>query len=163
MEPAGVERTLTDLYDAHGARLYRYALVLLASRRDAEDAVQNVFVRLAGQNGQLARLREPLAYLVRSVRNEAISCLRRRRRISEQEPAEDLVTAAEPAVDDDRRRRLQEGLKRLPSEQREAIALHAFEGLTFGEIGEFLGESPHTIASRYRLGVARLARWLRDE
>lgn len=164
MEPADVERILACLYDAHGARLYRYALVLLASPRDAEDAVQNVFVRLASHNGQLAQVRDPLAYLVRSVRNEAMTCLRRQRRFAKRETsAVDLVTAAEPPLEDDRRRSLRQALIRLPPQQREAVALHSFEGLTFAEIGAALNESPHTIASRYRLGVSRLARWLRDE
>jgi RNA polymerase sigma-70 factor, ECF subfamily len=156
-------RPLAELYDGHGAGLYRYALVLVGREKDAEDVVQNVFARLAAQDGHLAGIRDARAYLFRAVRNEAASWLRDRLRRRETclQTADYLVSAG-PKVSDDRRRRLGRALDRLPAEQREAVALHAFEGMTFAEVGGLLGESPNTVASRYRLAVARLTEWLRE-
>lgn len=166
METPGVERLLTKLYDAHGARLYRYALVLVGSQRDAEDVVQDVFVRLAAHD-DLGLIRDSQAYLFAAIRNEAATCLRRRQRRARHETdmdeADYLIRTTEPAPVDYRKRCIAEALRRLPSNQRVAIALHAFEGLTFAEAGALLGESPHTMASRYRLGVARLTDWLHTE
>ena len=157
------ERRLARTYDAYGGRLYRYALVLLQRPRDAEDAVQNVFVRLAAGNGRLAQIGDPEAYLFRAIRNEAASCLRRRRRLASREvdidDADGLVARSGPA-DGDERRAVARALARLRPDQREVVGLHAFEGLTFAEIGALLGKSPHTVASRYRLAIARLASWL---
>lgn len=164
MDITATERLLAGLYDSLGACLYRYALALVGRDRDAEDVVQNVFVRLAGQGGAPAGLRDPRAYLFRAVRNEAWTCLRsRRRRREESLEAADHLVGLDPAVGDDRRRSLARALDRLPLEQREAVALHSFEGMTFAESGELLGESPNTVASRYRLAVARLADWLGEE
>ena len=158
------KRRLAELYDGHGAGLYRYALVLVGREKDAEDVVHNVFARLAAQNGQLEGIRDARPYLFRAVRNEAASALRSRlrRRETSLEAADYLVSAG-PMVSDERKRRLSRALDRLPAEQREAVALHAFEGLTFAEVGGLLGESPNTVASRYRLAVARLTEWLREE
>lgn len=167
MGEADAEQHLGKNYDTYGIRLYRYALVLVQRQRDAEDVVQNVFVRLAGRtDGDLPEMRNVSAYLFQAVRNEAASCLRRRRRSRARETdlgaAEYLVGANGVPADDGRRRRIAHALGRLGPEQREVVALHAFEGLTFAEIAALLGHSPHTVASRYRLGVAKLARWLRE-
>ncbi len=172
MPEVDAAQRLTEMYDTYGVRLYRYALVLVQRQRDAEDVVQNVFVRLAGRtDGDLREMRNVTAYLFQSVRNEAATCLRRRRRSRARETdlgaAEYLIGAdGVPAdgvpADDERRRRITHALGRLGPEQREVVALHAFEALTFAEIAALLGHSPHTVASRYRLGVAKLARWLRE-
>src|SRR4051812_16449530 len=65
------------LYDQHGAALYRYALLLLADRGLAEDAVQQVFTSLLA-GGATAAIQHDREYLRRSVRNACYSLLRRR-------------------------------------------------------------------------------------
>jgi DNA-directed RNA polymerase specialized sigma24 family protein len=72
------------LYDAHGAALYRYALMLLADASAAEDAVHQVFSALLRRP---AALENELHYLRRAVRNECYSHLRRRRKDDELFPA----------------------------------------------------------------------------
>ena len=56
--------------------------------------------------------------------------------------------------------RLEERLAELPGEQREAVYLHLYQGLTFREVGKATGVSTHTAASRYRLALGRLRREL---
>jgi hypothetical protein len=63
------------LYEAHGAALYRYAVMLLADPAAAEDAVQQVFGALLRPRG---RIEHELGYLRRAVRNECYSMLRAR-------------------------------------------------------------------------------------
>ena len=71
---------LESAFDLHGSALYRYALGVTGSREDAEDAVQEAFVRLA-RAGRIPCSGQVLArYLFRAACNAAISALRRRRR-----------------------------------------------------------------------------------
>jgi RNA polymerase sigma-70 factor, ECF subfamily len=144
---------LAELYDQHGARLYRYAHLLLADRAAAEDAVQEAFCQLAR-----AALTNPavltVAYLTTIVRNECFSVLRRRgRRPVECAP---LLELRAPGSSEEERLLLESALRALPPEQREAIYLKVFEGLTFDEIGDRCGVTLNTAASRYRYALAAL-------
>lgn len=140
------------LYDAHGAAVYRYALMLLADHAGAEDAVQQVFAAILRGSG---RIDNEAHYLRRSVRNECYSALRRRRDAPTLErPLLEPVTPE--GVGTEERMALERAIVRLPVDQREVIHLHVFEGLTFQEIAIALNESINTVASRYRYAIARL-------
>jgi RNA polymerase sigma-70 factor (ECF subfamily) len=51
-------------------------------------------------------------------------------------------------------------LQKLPPAQSEVVVLKIWEGMTFAEIGEVLGESPNTAASRYRYALQKLTHFL---
>ncbi len=150
------------LYDRFGAALYRYALMILGRHDGAEDAVQQVFLALVRTRN--ARIREPEHYLRRAVRNACYSRLRSPAFVSADRPPDsgggpllELVPdqpAGQPSPED--RLALASAIARLPPEQREVLHLHAFEGLTFREVGETTGESANTAASRYRYALERL-------
>lgn len=144
------------LYDTHGASLYRYALMLLADRAAAEDAVQQVFASLIRQGG-VAVLDSAEHYLRRAVRNECYSTLRRPRHAQLDDVGAPLLEpAAGHGVSVEERLTLEQAIRALPVEQREVLHLRAFEGLTFQEIADAAGESINTIASRYRYALGKL-------
>ena len=72
--------TISALYAAHGARLYRYAVMLLADRAAAEDAVQDTFVQLARALRRAPDAQVSFGYLAVTLRNACYSALRRRRK-----------------------------------------------------------------------------------
>jgi RNA polymerase sigma factor (sigma-70 family) len=85
------QRPLTDdvlsgLYEEFGARLYRYAVLLLADRAAAEDVVQDAFVRLVGVIDRRPNIELTFGYLATIVRNECYSSLRKRRRWQDAAP-----------------------------------------------------------------------------
>ena len=140
------------LYDAHGASLYRYALMLLFDHAAAEDAVQQVFAAVLRGSGALDN---ELHYLRRAVRNECYSTLRKRRD-APRVAGSVLEPAAHAQVSPDERLALERALASLPPDQREVVHLHVYEGMTFKEIGDSLDESMNTVASRYRYALARM-------
>lgn len=140
------------LYDAHGAALYRYALILLADHAAAEDAIQQVFVALLRRP---VRLENELHYLRRSVRNECYSALRKRRSVGI--GARPLLEPLAPeGIGQEERITLERGIRALPADQRDVLHLHVFEGMTLQEVAAATGESPNTVASRYRYAIDRL-------
>ena len=143
-------QVVARLYDAHGARLYRYALMILADRGDAEDAIQQVFAAVVADSS--LALDNPEAYLRTAVRNASFTILRRRRTAAPARMLEPIVpecSRAEQAA-------LEQALARLPPEQREVVHLHVYEGMTFREVAAATGESINTVAARYRYAVAKL-------
>lgn len=134
---------------------------MLGSREEAEDALQEVWVRL---QGKLHRAREPIAYLWRTARNEARRGISRRSRRRAREVWEDslelLPEERNPGLSAADRLSISRQLGRLPLKQREAITLMAFEGLSAREAGQRLGVSSNTVSSRYRLALERLKKRL---
>lgn len=152
---AGRLEALGEVWCLCGEDLYRLALWRTGSTVDAEDAVQEVFVRLARRRRRLAGIRRPLAYLLRMARNAAVDVALRRRQDPLPEEAPALVTegSMDAAIDGRTATRL---LLRLPGVQREVVFLRQFQGLTFREIGAVCGVSLSTAASRHRLAISRL-------
>lgn len=155
----GEGQALGELFDLCGQDLYGLALCRTAHVQDAEDVVQEVFVRLARTRARLGAVRNPRSYLLGIAHRAAIDVLRRRRRVVELDEA-----LLEPVTDDHERAvdagRLSALLRELPAVQREAVWLRHFAGLSFAEIGDVTEVPTFTAASRYRLGIARLRRKL---
>lgn len=158
--PNGTREWLGALYDRHAAGLYRYAVMILADREAAADAVQQVFTRLVDRRD---KPEIEANYLRRAIRNECFSILRARRRGGQAPESHEILEAL--SVPDDapeERLAIQAALLALPPEQREVVHLKIFEGLTLQEIAELSGESINTIASRYRYALEKM-RALLDE
>ena len=156
------ERALTEMFDLTAQRLVRFAITITGNQPDAEDALQGAFSRIAFKPRLLAKADAPWPYLIRSVRNEALRIIQKRKgtglevaeRSSGQESIESQVVQEETA---DTVRRL---LKTLPKNQYEVVILKHWEELTFAEIAETLGLSQNTVASRYRYAMEKLQRSL---
>jgi len=131
-------------------------MVVLADPAGAEDAVQQVFVRLAGRSpGSL-----PFEYLLVAVRNECLSVLRRRRRT---EPGPLLEPAEGRVCDALERIALERAVRWLPAEQREVVYLRVWAGMSWDEIASVTGVGANTASSRYRYALTRLRRGLTEE
>ncbi|MCY2932156.1 MAG: sigma-70 family RNA polymerase sigma factor [Planctomycetota bacterium] len=142
-------------YDRHGRALYRAAAAMLDNPADAEDAVQDVFAALAAGRRGLHNVKDLGAYLFVSLRRAAGRIAQRRAR-QPRGPCVFDPPAAAPAAEPLQADRLRAALKRLPATQREALALKIDGELTFAQIGQVLGVSPNTAASRYRYALETL-------
>ncbi len=145
---------LEEVWRLCGDDLYRLALWRTGSSADAEDAVQEVFLRLARGGRRIGNVRRPLAYLLRMAHNAAVDTRSRHHQEMPREDPELVVSEGLDATVDGRTAtRL---LLQLPEGQREAVFLRQFVGLTFREIGAVCGVSLFTAASRHRLAIRRL-------
>jgi RNA polymerase sigma-70 factor (ECF subfamily) len=151
----GDSDALAKLYDLYAPGLHRVLLAILSSPEDAEDALQETFVKLL--DGRMSRAQNAKAYLFSSARHVALDILRRRKR--EQNHVDETVEPSTSDVNHD----LQNLLRRLPMEQREVVALKVFQEMTFAEIAVVVKARPNTVASRYRYGLEKLRQWLCEE
>ena len=163
---AGEEDALGDLYDRLGGLLYSLARRILGSDREAEEIVQDVFVSAWRNARSFDPTRASVAtWLTTMARNKAIDRLRANHRRIPAPPAEpdhileirdEVANPAQAAQQDDRRQRIAAWVGELPPNQRQAVDLAFFEGLTHPEIAARLGETIGTVKSRIRLGLDRL-------
>ncbi len=140
----GDEDAFRVIHDRYRQRLFVYARQMLASRQDAEDALQDVFVRayagLRAGNRDLA-LR---AWLYRVAHNRCIDELRR-----PPPPAPELITLVRPPIQDpiaqaeqrESLRQLIADVRRLPDQQRSALLLRELTGMSYSELAGALGIS----------------------
>ena len=151
----GRSSALEDVFRHSARQLYGLALWRTGSVSDAEDAVQEVFLRLARRGGKLKQVREPRAYLLRMTRNAAADIASRRRHdpLGDEVPPLVEVDPLESRVD---ARRASALVSELPHHQREVVFLRDFAGLSFRQIAEVCGIPLFTAASRHRLAIRRL-------
>jgi RNA polymerase sigma-70 factor (ECF subfamily) len=159
---------IEELYDRHGERLYRYLVFKLGSAEDAEDVLQECFCRFARYDLRWRLVRNRQAFVFGVARNEANRFLKRKlgRREGERMIAAGAaagLSAAFAAPEDPSLALLLSQTGELPEEQREAVYMKVFDGLTFREIGSVCGVSANTAASRYRYGIDRLRKACRRE
>lgn len=160
------QEQLEALYDEYAKALYGYLLSLTRREADASDLLQDTFVKLARNPRCLDRVANVRAFLFRMAHNLAVDNARRDQ--SRRERTEGLAKES-PALlregpDPDAecfRQNLESALASLPDEQRSAVFLRLWGGLSTGEVGKACGVSENTIASRYRYGLEKLRQLLR--
>jgi RNA polymerase sigma-70 factor, ECF subfamily len=163
---------VAELYDRHSSLLFGVLMRILRNRSDAEDVLQEVFVRVWTRADTYdERLGCAAAWLTRMARNRAIDRIRARRTrgdVDAPEPSEELrepravapdVTPEQRAQDSQRTERIHSALDRLPAEQRVLIAAAFFEGFTHSELAARFRLPLGTVKTRIRSGMLAM----RDE
>jgi len=150
--------------DQHGAALVLLARQWVASRADAEDIVQEAFVRFWRSR---QRALDPAAYLYTCVKHCALDWQRSRKRELRREEAaarpEAETLFAGPLEQAERRTAIGAALGILPDNQREVLIMKIWGGLSFPQIAEALRIPANTAASRYRYALAKLREQLAEE
>jgi RNA polymerase sigma-70 factor (ECF subfamily) len=167
---AGREDALGVLYDRYHRQCFAFGLRILGSELDAEEAVQETFVRVWRRATQYDSSRAGVASWVLSItRNLCIDELRRRRRRVPELPTLDgaFEVASSERTDTEAERliigaQVRGALSGLPSEQRSAIELVYFHGLSSQEVGRILDVPAPTVRSRLRLGLLKLGGILQE-
>jgi len=164
---SGSEEAFRVIHDRYRTRLFAYARQMLGgSRADAEDALQDVFVRAYGAlraNDRDVSLR---AWLYRIAHNRCIDELRRAGG-GPTAPAEVLELVQAPASDPldaleqrESLRRLVEDVRRLPEQQRSALLMREISGMAYADLAAALDVTVPAVKSllvRARIGLAQAA------
>jgi RNA polymerase sigma-70 factor (ECF subfamily) len=138
----------------HEGSVYRVALRLLGSDADAQDATQETFIRAWRGLGRFRGDSAVSTWLYRIVTNRCLNVIAARR------PAENLdpdlpLSASDPAEITEQRERFTAVARRVMSlvpEQRAAVVLRDFEGLSYEEVAEVLGVSVAAVKGRIHRG-----------
>lgn len=144
-------------------QLFRYVFFRTGSYADSQDIVQDVFIKLYHDNGNLSSIKNVKHYLYRSITNACFDLHRKSRR-QKFEPIETANLpsqmyergASEVLIQIEEYERLEELLKVLPEEQSEVIRLRVFDDLGFVEIASILETPVTTIKSRFKYGIDKL-------
>jgi RNA polymerase sigma-70 factor (ECF subfamily) len=160
---------LSRIYRKYKDDLLRLATALSNDLADAEDIVQNVFLRFAQSAGQFQLTGSLRSYLATCVANRVRNRLvvKRRQQVSGLDNAGLIASNSKSphqwVVDNEELIRLNKAIRQIPYEQREAITLHLQGGMKFKEIAMLQNVSIKTVFSRYRYGLDKLRSTLNSE
>lgn len=155
-----------EFYDRHSSRLFSIAQRILNDATEAQDVVQDVFMQIWEKAASFdPKLGQPSYWVVTLVRNKSIDRVRasqRRSRLAESAGAESALTtevadsASASLHGQEKAALLHSAIVELPAEQRHAIELAFFAGLTQHQISEKLSQPLGTIKARIRRGMLKL-------
>ena len=163
------EAALAALYDRFGRIAYGLALRVLRDAALAEDAVQEAFMTVwRNADRYMPERGKASSWILTFAHRRAVDLVRREER-RRADPLDDRTgrDSAGPPADEEawlrlRRERVQQALRALPDQQREAIELAYFGGFTQSELAERLGQPLGTIKSRMFAGLSQLRELLDD-
>jgi RNA polymerase sigma-70 factor (ECF subfamily) len=152
------------LFSEHRGSLIDYATGIVGSRAQAEDVVQEAFIRFAPVQRTGSAIDQPLAYLYRIVRNLALDSTRRRTLEHRQQAGEPqwwMVPATPRTPEEELQHRqnlerVEEVLRKLPKQTRLAVEMHRLGGYTLQEVAGHLGLSVPTVHRMVRDALVRI-------
>ncbi len=165
----GDSESFKQIYLKYRQPLLKLAVSLVHDVNSAEDAVQDVFVNFAGSAGKIRLTGNLKSYLNTCLVNRIRNILRdraRREYVGVDESTTSVCNNNDPqqwALVSEQLRILSGALSQLPVEQREAVALHLQENMTFRKIAALQGTSVNTVQGRYRYGLEKLRKILENE
>jgi RNA polymerase sigma-70 factor (ECF subfamily) len=136
---AGDSTVFEEIYRRFGDRMKSIAWNHLGSRGDAEDAVQETFLKIHRAATTFTGEASFTTWMYRILVNTCYDVLRKRQRRVEEAPIDDMIERSAPSVDDMKRIALRRMLDALPDQRRTVFTLFEIEGLSHAEIGHILG------------------------
>ncbi|GAB3780688.1 RNA polymerase sigma factor [Nocardioides ungokensis] len=156
------EREFDDFYNASFARITGQVYAMIGSRDEAEECVQEAFVRAWAHRRKLDHAEYPEAWVRTTAYRLAVS--RWRRTTRGRRPADRALGAAtETAAPSETHVALVAALKQLPQAQRQALVLHHLADLPVQQVAREVGVPEGTIKARLSRGRAALAALLSDD
>ena len=165
----GSTNALSRIYEKYRDGLLRLAIALLNDKDDAEDVVQDVFVGFAESAGDFELTGSLKGYLATCVANRARNrnvARQRRKNLAadnREPPAPNTQTPDRWIMNCEELETISNALASVPDMQREVITLHLYGEMKFREIAELQEVSIKTTQSRYRCGLEKLRKSLRNQ
>jgi RNA polymerase sigma-70 factor (ECF subfamily) len=160
---SGDEHAMASLFDRHARAVYSVALRVLRDPASAEDVLQEVFLQIWRSPDSFTAARGSLGgWLAIVARNRSIDALRRKRPSAGFDGIA-LVAPCNPAGEAERSslaQRARTAILQLPREQRKALEMAFFDGLTHTEIAEMTGDPPGAVKTRIRGALQSLRKAL---
>ena len=158
MAPYGTEEAIHRLVEAYSGMLLRLACTRLDSVQDAEDAVQDVFLKLLSTRPSFRDAGHEKAWLIRATLHRASDIRRRAGKVVPLETAEGAPTREEAPESE-----VLSAVRALPPAYSAVLHLHYYEGYSIKEIAALLKLPAATVGTRLARGRERLRRMLKEE
>lgn len=152
----GDMKAFHELYDSASKSVYGFALSILKNSHDAEDVLQETFLKVYSNASDYEPHGKPMAWILRITRNLSMTKLREKTKNAEYNDtlSEDIDLSS---LHDAEKRLLIENLfKILSDEEKQILVLHAVCGMKHREIANLMDISLNTVISKYHRAIKKL-------
>ena len=155
----------TDLVNRFSLKMYAYAYKILRNQQEAEDVVQEIFLRLWKMNTKLDSYKSVEALAMTMIRNYCIDTLRKSKNENENSmhlyviDSKPDVSPYENMVRNENKKHLTEIIEKLPDQLKNLVRMHDLEGISYEEISESEGMNINTL----RVNISRARKMIKDE
>ena len=156
---SGDKTQLSVIYDCLGRQIYTLALSVLRSEDDAEDAMQDTFLKVLKHIDTYRNDGSAVSWVLSIARNASLDIMRKRRYDLD---IDELPVSDEPSYTDDDAD-ANELLSRLDASDRQIVTLKTVTGLKFKEISDITGLSVTAVQKRYQRALEKLRKTDRKE
>ncbi len=162
------EQFFNDLVRQYSERLYWHVRSMVGSHEDADDLLQDIFIKVWNSLDSFRGDSEVFTWLWRIATNETISHLRKARvraalSFSRIDGEAERVSDPDPRIDGDAvMRRLRVALMKLPDKQRLGFGIRYWEELSYEQISEITGTSVGALKASYHYAFEKVKQYLTD-
>lgn len=151
------------LYDAVSGSVYGFVLSIVKNRYDADDVLQDTFLKIYSNAAGYKKQGKPLAWILTIAKNSAYSKLRESGRTEslEEQTVEPIDFSC--VENTERRVMLEMIFQHLSDEEKQILILHAVSGMKYREIALFLDMPINTVLSKYHRAIRKLKESLTEE
>ena len=167
-DPARRDEGFRQLMKQYGRALYWHIRRIVVSHDDAEDALQETFIKIVGGIGKFRGEGDLRSWLYRIATNEALHLLRRQTNLfqSIDSLSETLCArlVAETPLDSEAAEVIfQKALLTLPTQQRIAFNLHYYDELNYDEIARITGKKVGTLKTNYHYATEKIKNYIKEQ
>jgi RNA polymerase sigma-70 factor (ECF subfamily) len=152
---------LGELYNMLSVRVFNYARAIAKNKEVAEDVTHDVFLQVHRKAASLARMKNPVGYIMTATRNHSFDHLRKGKHVTAS--IEDVPETASDAEPLDDKLLLEDALSSLPSNQRETVYLHYVCGFKQKEVSQIMGVPLATVKWRCSKALSGLQTYIGTE
>lgn len=153
-----------EIYELTKSAVYGYVLSILKNAHDAEDILQETYVKVCLNAESYHAQGKPYAWIITIAKNLALMRLRGQSRITDIPEFEwEQIAAGNPEFGSEDRIVLSAALTKLSEEESQIVILHAVGGMRHREIAEWLGLPLATVLSKYHRAIKKLQKILQDD
>lgn len=151
-----------ELYEVMSKSVYGFALSILKNKYDAEDILQETFVKVYNSSSGYVSHGKPVAWILRITRNLAISKLREYAKNNEYDDEQQEKIDFAFVTDVEKRLLLEKIFEILTDDEKQIVVLHCVSGLKYREIADILDCPLNTVISKYHRAIKKLKNGLEE-
>jgi len=161
-------KSFEELVGRYGEQLYWHVRRMVVNHDDADDLVQNTFLKAWNSFDSFRNDSQASTWLYRIAYNETLDFLRKQkvRSTVDADAADDALTASlvsDPYFDgDETQRQLQEAISRLPDVQRQVFNMRYFDEMSYKDISEITGTSEGALKASYHIAVKKISEYFNN-
>ena len=158
----GDQDAFHKLYEETSSLVYGYALSILKDKHNAEDVMQDTYIKVYSNAGSYTAKGKPMAWILTITRNLALMKFRQKQHENIDDDQYESISDM-PHIHSENKMLVDQLLERLSEEEREIVMLHAMSELKHREIAALMSLPLSTVLSKYNRAIAKLREIMKEE